>query len=219
MNEVRKSWEQDSVVQGIIKDLQDNPNSHPHYKWVNYHLNRRGKIEVGNVEELKLQLISMYHDTAMGRHFGSTMTAKKIGNLFYWKRLQKQGRQYVKEHSICQKNKTTCVKLQPLSIPQFPFTDVSMDFIGLPKSYEKEVIFVVVDKLSKYRHFMVLSHPCTTMIVATSFMENFYKLHGLPTTIVSNRDAMFLSQLWKHFFSYPGVQWKIALFHCLSSTN
>jgi len=35
MNEVRKSWELDNVVQGIIKDLQDNPNSHPHYKWVN----------------------------------------------------------------------------------------------------------------------------------------------------------------------------------------
>jgi hypothetical protein len=116
-------------VQGIIKDLQDNPNSHPHYKWVNYHLNRKGKIVVGNVEELKLQLISMYHDTAMRRYFGSTMTAKRVGNLFYWKRLQKQAKQYVKERSICQKNKTTCVKLQPLLIPQFPFTDASMDFI------------------------------------------------------------------------------------------
>jgi len=103
------------------------------------------------------------------------MTAKKVGNLFYWKRLQKQVRQYVKECFICQKNKTTCVKLQPLPIPQFPFTDVSMDFIeGLPQSYEKEVIIVVVDKLSKYRHFMALNHPYTTMIVATSFMENLY---------------------------------------------
>ena len=66
--------------------------------------------------------------------------------------------------SICQQNKHENVAtpglLQPLPIPHAPFIDISMDFIdGLPKSEGKDVIMVVVDRFSKYAHFMSLSHP------------------------------------------------------------
>ena len=84
--------------------------------------------------------------------------------------------------------------LQPLPIPLAPFTDISMDFIeGLPKSEGKEVIFVVVDRFSKYAYFMALIHPFSASSVAKVFMDNVYKLHGFPATIVSDRDPVFLS--------------------------
>ena len=61
-----------------------------------------------------------------------------------------------------------------------------MNFIeGLPQSHGKEVIFVVVDHLTKYAPFMALSHPYTDAKVAQLFMDNVFKLHGLPNTIVS----------------------------------
>jgi hypothetical protein len=70
-----------------------------------------------------------------------------------------------------------------------------MDFVkGLPKSEGKDVIMVVGDHFSKYAHFMSLSHPYTAPIVAKVFMDNVYKLHGLPASIVSDRDPIFFSR-------------------------
>jgi len=82
-----------------------------------------------------------------------------------------------------------------------------MDFIeGLPKSEGKEVIFVVVDRFSKYTYFMAIPHPYTASIVARVFLDNIYKLHGLPATIVSDRDVVFLSLFWKELFAKQGVK-------------
>ena len=82
-----------------------------------------------------------------------------------------------------------------------------MDFIeGLPKSQSKSVIFVVVDRLSKYAHFMPLSHPYTTKQVAQLFLDNIYKLYGLPQTIISDKEVVFLSKFWQELFQVQGIQ-------------
>jgi hypothetical protein len=68
-----------------------------------------------------------------------------------------------------------------------------MDFIeGLFKSNDKKIIFMVMDKFSKYTYFITLAHPYSTTTVATIFMDNVYKLHSLPGSIVSDRDSVFL---------------------------
>eukprot|EP00253_Pinus_taeda_P025117 PITA_25117 len=69
-----------------------------------------------------------------------------------------------------------------------------MDFItGLPKSGNKSVIMVVVDRLSKYAHFCALPHSFTPTLVAQLFMDQIFKLHGMPTSIVSDHDPIFTS--------------------------
>jgi len=81
-----------------------------------------------------------------------------------------------------------------------------MDFIkGLPISYGKQVIFVVVDRLSKAAHFMALSHPYSAREVAQSFLDNVFKLHGFPTTITSDRDSIFVSKFWQELMVVQGV--------------
>lgn len=69
-----------------------------------------------------------------------------------------------------------------------------MDFIkSLPKSEGKEIILVIVDRLSKYAHFLALTHPYTSTSIAKVFLENIYKLHGMLRDIVSDRGSVFLS--------------------------
>jgi len=76
-----------------------------------------------------------------------------------------------------------------------------MDFIeGLPNSHNKTVILVVIDKFSKYAHFIPMSHPFTALQVAQAFLNQVYKLHGLPSAIVSDRDRVFTSRVWQELF-------------------
>lgn len=80
-----------------------------------------------------------------------------------------------------------------------------MDFIdGLPSSFGKTVIFVVVDRLSKTAHFMALSHPYSAMSVAQAFLDTVFRLHGLSNSIVSDRDSVFLSDFWQELFRLQG---------------
>lgn len=68
-----------------------------------------------------------------------------------------------------------------------------MDFIeGLPRSDSADAILVVVDKLSKFAHFIPLHHPFTAATIAHLFMDNIYRLHGMPLAIISDRDRIFI---------------------------
>lgn len=91
------------------------------------------------------------------------------------------------------------------------WTDIYMDFVeGMPLSKGHSVIFVVVDRLSKYGHFMSLSQPYTAATVAQLFMANVFKLHGMTQSIVSDRDPTFTSTFWRELFILQGATLKLS---------
>jgi hypothetical protein len=86
-----------------------------------------------------------------------------------------------------------------------------MDFVdGLPNSRGKTTIFVVVDRLSKYAHFVAISHLYSAMSVAQVFFKNIFKLHDMPKSIVCNRDPVFTSHFWKELFRLQGTSFNFS---------
>lgn len=66
-----------------------------------------------------------------------------------------------------------------------------------------------VDRLSKYAHFMTLTHPFTAKILVEKFVENMVKLHGMPMSIISDWDPIFVSKFWQEFFAMSGTKLKL----------
>jgi hypothetical protein len=89
-----------------------------------------------------------------------------------------------------------------------------MDFIkGLPKSGGFDRILVIIDKLTKYGHFIPLSHPYTALTVAQKYMDTVYRLHGLPSATISDRDPIFTSKLWQKFFRLSDTKMNMSSAH------
>jgi hypothetical protein len=123
---------------------------------------------------------------------------------------------FVKQCAICQQAKHITMKpaglLQPLPIPSGIWRELTMDFVeGLSLSSGANVITVVVDCLTKYAHLVPLKHPFTASSVAQAFLDSVVKLHGVPLSIVSNRDKIFISRLWKELFAALGTKLLIRL--------
>jgi len=94
--------------------------------------------------------------------------------------------------------------VKPIPIPEEAWTGICMDFwTGLPKEDGKEV---VVYRLTKYGHFIPLSHPFSASTVAQVFLDHIYKLHGLPTSRITVWDPILTSLFWRELFSQLGVK-------------
>jgi hypothetical protein len=215
LQQVQESWVNDEEVQTVLSKLHNEPAAVTKFTWVDGQLKRKGRLVVGNVTDLRLQIIKYFHQGPLGGHSGVKVTAKKLSAVFYWPGLKQMVKTFVKECDICQRYKPELVAypglLQPLPIPTQIWSEISMDFIeSLPKSHGKSVIFVVVDRLSKMAHFMALQHPFSASDIAKAFLDNVYKLHGLPKAIVSDRDKVFLSHFWQSLFKMMKVELQLS---------
>lgn len=166
---------------------------------------------MGQNLELRKKLFELFHSGEVGGHSGVHATRHRIAGLVYWKGLSKDIKQWVKECAVCQRckydNSAYPGLLQPLPVLDRAWTTVSLDFVeGLPTSKGKDTILVVIDRLTKYGHFIGLSHPFTAVVVAQQYLEQVYKLHGVPKCIISDCGKVFVSSFWQALFKHLGVK-------------
>ena len=141
------------------------------------------RIFVPDVGDLRHQVLQLAH--AAG-HEGVQKTLHRLRADFYIPGDRSLVQDWVRTCATCQRNKTEAFQpaglLQPLEVPDQVWADISMDFIeGLPKVGGKSVILTVVDRFSKYAHFIALGHPYTATSVARAFFDNVIRLHGFPS--------------------------------------
>jgi len=214
VQEVSNSYTTDARAQQLLQQLAVTSPDPAGYSLDNGLIRHHNKLWIGNNSALKTKLIASFHSTAIGGHSGTAATYQRLKNHFSWKGMKQAVESYIKQCDVCQHAKHSNTHpaglLQPLPLPQGVWMDLSMDFIdGLPRSQGYSVIFVVVDRLTKYAHFMAVKHPYTVASIAQLFMDNVVRLHGLPQSIVSDRDTIFVSAFWKELFKLYRV--KLAL--------
>lgn len=213
---VENSYLNDDQCKEIMEQLSIVSNPDSNYTYHSGILRYKGRIYVGKDVVLKQNLTHSLHNSAVGGHSGKVATYQRLKGLFYWPVMIKEIHTFVQECAVCQHSKSEHCHypglLEPLPIPDMAWTHITMDFIeGMPKSNGRDVIVVVIDRFTKYAHFIPLSHPYSVHSVAQAFIDNIFKLHGFQLAIMSDRDRIFTSRLWQELFKVVRVQLRFSV--------
>jgi hypothetical protein len=152
----------------------------------------KGRLVVPKKDALKKKILDEAHTSRYSIHPGSNKMYHDLRQQFWWTRIKSEATRYVSEYDTCQKVKADYMKsgglLQPLSIPEWKWDDISMDFIvGLPlTTYKFDSIWVIVDRLSKSAHFMPVNTKYRVEKYAKMYIAHVLCLHGVPKTIISD---------------------------------
>jgi len=156
-------------------------------------------------------LLQEAHVGGLAGHFGVKKTLDMLSDHFFWPHMRRDVQRHV-ERCITFLKAKSCLNPHGLYIPlpilNVPWEYISMDFIlGLPRSPRgRDSIFVVVDRFSKMAHFIPSHKSDDASHVAKLFFKEIDCLHGVPKTIVSDRDTNFLSYFWKTLWGKLGTK-------------
>lgn len=208
---LRFHLDQDPDTRLIIEDLNRDASTRSEFTLDNGLLLHHDMIYVPDCEELKVKLLAQAHDSPIAGHFGQAKTFEILSRNYTWPGMRAFVKQYVLECDSCQRNKPTHHKkhglLHPLPIPSKPWSSLSMDHIvDLPPSSGFNCILVVVDRLTKEAHFIATRKSDTSKHLATQFKDNIFRLHGLPSDIVSDRGTTFTSRWWNDFLAMLSIK-------------
>lgn len=169
----------------------------------------RNRIFVPHTSDWHLKIRTEFHCFLAAGHSEFLRTYKHLACSFLWPGIKRNVKLFVAFCDVFLRNNYEAIRplglLQPLPIIHSLWQDISFDFVeGLPKSAGKNALLVVVDRLTKYGHFVPLTHPFTAAKFFDIFIKEIFLLHGMRKTIVS--DYVFISNFWDSFVTAQGTQ-------------
>lgn len=200
----------DTWVQARIAEVPDNTNS-------DFSIGTDGGIRfqqrlvVPDVANLKNEILEEAHRSRYTVHPGSTKMYKDLKRTFWWNGMKYDIADYVSKCFTCQQVKAEHQKpagpLQPLPVAEWKWEHITMDFVeGLPRTPQgNNTVWVIVDRLTKSAHFLPVKKTHGIDVLCAKYIKEIVKLHGVPVSIVSDRDSQFTSHFWRSFQKAMGT--------------
>eukprot|EP00066_Takifugu_rubripes_P011978 XP_011601244.1 PREDICTED: uncharacterized protein LOC105416325 [Takifugu rubripes] len=159
---------------------------------------------------VRSEVLHWAHSSRLTCHPGINRSLHFLRQRFWWPSMARDTKDYIAACPVYSRGKAShqppAGLLQPLEIPRRPWSHIAVEFItGLPPSQGHEVVLTVVDRFSKSAHFIPLPKLPSAAETGELLVQHVFRLHGLPTDIVSDRGPQFCSQVWRSFCSALGA--------------
>ncbi|KAK1435339.1 hypothetical protein QVD17_01100 [Tagetes erecta] len=197
-----ENWKRERIV-GQVKDLDEN---------VSGVKTRFGRVWIPNTCDVKGLLLDESHKSKYSIHPGATKMYYDLRVNYWWPGMKRDIVKYVEKCLTCLQVKAEHQKpygkIQPLEIPKWKWEHITMDLITkLPKTTKGfDAIWVIVDRLTKSAHFLPIKECYSSESMAEVYIKEVISRHGVPVTIVSDRDTRFTSRFWRKFQDELGTR-------------
>ena len=171
----------------------------------------KGLVYVPPDDELRRRVLQAHHDTQFAGHPGQAKTLELLLRNYYWPTIKSDVQRFVQTCVVCQRTKTFPAKpqglLQPNRVPTRPWEDISIDLItGLPESNTYNAICVIVDRFTKMIRLTPTTDQVSSEGIARIYRDHIWKLHGVPSRVISDRGSIFVSQFMDALHDLIGSQ-------------
>ncbi|KAJ8482114.1 hypothetical protein ONZ45_g15059 [Pleurotus djamor] len=165
----------------------------------------RGKVYVPDVKDLRRRIVEQHHDSKVAGHAGRFKTLELVSRSYWWPNMSCYVGSYTRHCDTCQRMKTRrqlpMGELNPLEVPNGRWDRISVDFIvELPESDGFDAIMNVVDSVSKRAHFIPTHTSISALGSANLYLQHVWKLHGLPSSVLSDRGTQFVAQFTREVY-------------------
>ncbi|MCO5594877.1 hypothetical protein L7F22_048912 [Adiantum nelumboides] len=213
LHDTREQYANDEDFARIFEQLVDGQR-HEHYLLKDGFMMMHGRLCVTRPLRRKVMEESLVPPYA--GHRGIDATVKAVETFFYWPTLRRDVDAFVRECIFCEKVKFDRQKapglLQPLPIPDKPWESIAVDFIfDLPRTQTgNDGVWTIICRFRKQAHFIHVRKKIKPDQMARLFMSNIFKYHGMPQSIVSDRDPRMTSLFWRGLFENMGTTLKFS---------
>ena len=174
-------------------------------------LGYRGRVVVPQLTDLREEILREFHCSRFVVHLSGTKMYQDLRLQYYWSGMKRHVGDFVRRCLTCQQVKAEHQKpvglLQPLEVIEWKWEHVTMDFVThLPRTPQgHDAVCVIVDRLTKSAHFLAVRMTFTLERFCRLYIREIVQLHGVPVSIVSDRDPRFSVHFWKSFQKAMGT--------------
>ena len=208
---IKNSYDQDPLTRVVLI----NPTNHKQYFrlvdgliWTRNH-QRDDVVCVPRENSLITRIVSKAHEIV--GHYGDQRTCEYVRRWYWWPRMAKSVTKFCQTCESCQRAKgspqNTTGKLHPLPVPYKPWDSIGMDFVGpFPECRGMNYLWVIICRLTSMIHLIPVTTTVTAVELSWKYLREIVRLHGLPGSIVSDRDSKFTSRWWKELHRILGTK-------------